>query len=61
MTPFRWIVAAGCVYEVAALHERSPLPTISRVLNACAGHPILRVFAWLWCGVWAWHFLVSTP
>jgi hypothetical protein len=24
MTPFRWIVAAGCVYELAALHERSP-------------------------------------
>jgi hypothetical protein len=58
MTPFRWLVACGCLYEVAALHERSPLPTISRLLNACAGHRWLRAVAWLWCGVWAWHFLV---
>ena len=57
MTPFRWLVAAGCVYELAALHERSPLPTISKALNACAGHPTLRVVAWAWCGAWAWHFL----
>lgn len=59
MTPFRWMVAAGCVYELAALHERSPLPTISRILNVLAGHPILRVVTWGWCGAWAWHFIVS--
>ena len=57
MTPFRWLVAAGCVYELAALHERSPLPTISRVVNLLASHPVLRVFAWGWAGAWAWHFL----
>ena len=59
MTPFRWLVAAGCCYELAALHERSPLPTISRILNTLAAHPILRVLAWGWCGVWSWHFLVA--
>ncbi len=58
MTPFRWLVAAGCVYELAALHQQSPLPTISRILNVCAGHPTLRVLTWAWCGAWAWHFLV---
>jgi hypothetical protein len=58
MTPFRWLVAAGCVYELAALHERSPLPTISKLLNTAASHPVLRVLTWAWCGAWAWHFLV---
>jgi hypothetical protein len=57
MTPFRWLVAAGCVYELAALHERSPLPTISRVLNMASGHRVLRVLTWAWCGAWAWHFI----
>ena len=60
MTPFRWLVAAGCAYEVAALHERSPLPTISRLLNLASTHPFARVATWLWCGAWAWHFLVAT-
>ena len=59
MTPFRWLVAAGCLYEVASLHERSPLPTISSILNLLAGHPILRVLAWGWAGAWSYHFLVA--
>ena len=58
MTPFRWLVAAGCAYELAALHERSPLPTISKVLNVCSTHRWLRSVAWVWAGAWAWHFLV---
>jgi hypothetical protein len=57
MTPFRWLVAAGCVYELAALHERSPLPTISKVLNVASERPALRVVTWAWCGAWAWHFI----
>ena len=61
MTPFRWLVAAGCVYELAALHERSPLPTISRVLNLLAAHPVWRFVAWAWCGAWTWHFIHRTP
>jgi len=61
MTPFRWLVAAGCCYELAALHDRSPLPTISRVVNVLAAHRTLRVAAWAWCGAWTWHFLVVRP
>ena len=61
MTPFRWLVAAGCLYELAALHERSPLPTISRVVNMMSGHRTLRVIAWAWAGAWAYHFLVEPP
>jgi hypothetical protein len=59
VTPFRWLVAAGCAYEIAALHDRSPLPTISRILNLAAQHRTLRVVTWAWCGAWAWHFLVA--
>ncbi len=54
---FRYIVAAGCIYELAALPDRSPLPTISRVVNNLNDHPVLRVVAWAWSGGWAWHFL----
>lgn len=60
MNPFRWLVAAGCVYELAALHEKSPLPTISAVLNLFAGHKVLRVLTWAWCGGWAYHFMESS-
>ena len=60
MTPFRWLVAAGCAYEVAALHDRSPLPTISKVMNILHRHPVLRVLTWAWCGAWAWHFIGNT-
>ena len=54
---FRYIVAAGCLYEVAALPSWSPLPTISRVVNNLNDHPVLRIVAWAWSGGWAWHFL----
>ena len=59
VSPFRWLVALGCTYEIAALHERSKLPTISKILNIFAKHPILKVVAWAWCGAWAWHFLAE--
>jgi len=60
MTPFRWLVAAGCAYEISALHERSPFPTISNILNRLHSSPILRVLTWAWCGAWAWHFMGDT-
>ena len=59
MTPFRWLVVAGCTYELAAIHEKSPLPTISRTLNICSAHKLGRFAAWMWCGAWAYHFLVE--
>lgn len=59
MTWFRWVVAAGCVYELSALHESSPLPTISGVAERFNRHPVLRVITWGWCGAWAWHFMGS--
>ena len=59
MSWWKWTVAVGCAYEIAALHERSPLPTISRLLNLCSNHRTLRAVAWVWAGAWAWHFLVA--
>lgn len=54
---FRWMVAVGCLYEIAALPSWSPLPTISRMINVLNDHPLLRIIAWIWSGGWAWHFL----
>ena len=54
---FRWIVAAGCIYELASLPSWSPLPTISRLVNRLNDHPLSRTLAWVWSGGWAWHFL----
>ncbi len=48
MTPFRWLVAVGCTYEIVALHERSPLPTLSHIANRASTHPLARVFVWGW-------------
>ena len=57
MTPLRWAVAVGCAYELAALHELSPLPTITEVLKTTHRHPIGRFLVWMWCGFVAWHFM----
>lgn len=58
MNPFRWLVVVGCGYELAAIHERSPLPTVSTLVGRASTHPWLRLLAWAWCGAWAYHFLV---
>lgn len=52
----RVIIAAGCLYELAALPDRSPLPTITEIIKATNRHRRLKVLAWLWGGVWAAHF-----
>lgn len=56
---FRYVVAAGCLYELAALWTR--LPTISRIVNTLNEFSwTTRVIAWAWSGGWAWHFLSHT-
>lgn len=54
----RAVVAVGCLYELAALPDASPLPTISRIVNELNSRKITRVLAWAWSGGWAWHFMV---
>lgn len=50
------LTAAGCVYEIAALPERSPLPTISDLVS----NPYRHRFGWavwaFWIGAWLSHF-----
>ena len=55
------IVAIGCTYELAALPNRSPLPTITALIRMARRHASrpLRVAAWAWCGVWCFHFLTD--
>lgn len=56
-SPLRALVAIGCLYELAALPDRSPLPTISDVLQRASRSRRLRVGVWLWCGYVAAHFM----
>jgi hypothetical protein len=59
INPGRALIAAGCLYELAALPERSPLPTITTLVRVCRRHPrrILRLVAVGWLLLWVIHFL----
>jgi len=57
MTPARVLIAGGCIYELAAL--ASPLPTITTIVARARRHPVGKVGAMLWVGLWAYHFLVD--
>lgn len=50
----RVVIAVGCVYELAALWTR--LPTITQIVKHANRRPYLRVLAWLWGGLWSFHF-----
>jgi hypothetical protein len=51
------VIAAGCVYELAALWSR--LPTITAIVRRAHRHPVLKWVAFLWGGVVAHHFIVE--
>lgn len=50
----RAVIAAGCIYELAALY--TSLPTITTIVKNANRHPYLRVVAWLWGGIVAAHW-----
>lgn len=52
----RSVIAAGCLYELAALPERSPLPTITEIVKR-GNNSKLKWLTWVWAGVWSAHFL----
>jgi len=55
--PLRVAVAVGCLYELVALPERSPLPTISELVQRGSRSRRFRVAVWLWCGYVSAHFM----
>lgn len=55
--PFRVVVAVGCAYELAALPQRSPLPTISQLCATGARHPLARWGVFLFGGALTAHLL----
>ena len=55
--PFRVAVAIGCIYELAALPDRTPIPTISAISQHGSRHRRFRVVSWLWAGYAAAHML----
>jgi hypothetical protein len=56
-SPLRTAVAIGCVYELLALPDRSPLPTISSISQRGASHRRFRFLSWAWAGYAAAHML----
>jgi len=44
--PLRTLVAVGCVYELIALSDRSPLPTISTLMHRATRSKRGRFLAW---------------
>lgn len=53
----RAVIAVGCTYELLALPESSPLPTITNIVAELRRTPHLKWAAWVWVGVWSAHFL----
>jgi hypothetical protein len=57
LNPGRALIAVGCLYELAALPERSPLPTITKLVRRMRHHRVLRVAAFAWCVLVVSHFV----
>lgn len=50
------VVAVGCCYELVALPERSPLPTLTDISTRPRRHPLPWLFAFVWWAAAGWHF-----
>ena len=61
MNAARLLIGSGCAYELAALPERSPLPTITNIVGVGRRHPspLARLAVAAWLTLWVWHFLTD--
>ena len=50
------VVGVGCVYELAALPERSPLPTLTAISTRPRRHPLPWLIALGWVVTTLVHF-----
>lgn len=57
MTPWRALVAIGCMYEIVALFTK--IPTITQLTYMAKNRPALRGVVWLAAGASMWHFYVE--
>ena len=58
MNAGRWVIFAGCAYELAALPNFSPLPTITEIVQRSSRLPwVGRIALWLWLGAIVDHFI----
>lgn len=53
----RYLIVAGCLYEVVAIPHRTPVPTITCVVRGIQKHRHGKVMAVIWLGIWAHHFI----
>ena len=61
MTPGRYVIAAGCAYEILAL-TTDRVPTITAIVKTIGRtHAVGRVAVWTIAGYVAWHFLEPEP
>ena len=56
MTPGRYTIAAGCVYEIVAL-VTDRVPTITAIVKMSGRFRYGRLILWLWLGFIVDHFI----
>ena len=56
MTPGRYAIAAGCVYEIVAL-ATDRVPTITAIVKMSGRFRFGRFALWLWLGFIVDHFI----
>ena len=56
MTPGRYVIAAGCCYEVVAL-VTDKVPTITAIVKMSGRFRFGRFALWLWLGFIVDHFI----
>lgn len=53
----RFVIAAGCLYEITAIPHRTPFPTITAIIHWSQKHRAGKAFLCAWIAVWAHHFV----
>jgi len=56
VTPGRWTIAAGCVYEIVAV-ATDRVPTITAIVKMSGRFRFGRFALWLWLGFIVDHFI----
>ena len=53
----RYLIAAGCLYEICAIPHRTPVPTITAIIHRHQKHWAGRIACAIWLTIWVHHFI----
>ena len=53
----RWLIVAGCAYEICAVPHRTPVPTITALVRGGQRHWAGKLGMVVWLAVWVHHFV----